>query len=146
MPDWNWHIHGSRDAAGRGNRVERIPFYMNELEQQYLQQNHPDLWEHLKDNIEVYEPVLRKTELKKELNDKLGALASEYGYRVAEDSEVPGVRNVRGLTPDKVVFDEAHNLSEVYASGEQSVTTQKWLEHRSVCRRTLLECLSGEQH
>lgn len=125
-----------------------MKFYMNEQEQIYLATLHPKLWEQLEDNIVVYRSDLEPIApgIKQLVKESLGALASEYGYRVAEDSEVPGVRNVRGITPDKVIFDEAHNLSEIYDSGEQSVTAQKWLEHRRVCRRTLLECLSAVPH
>lgn len=111
-----------------------MKFYLNESEIGWMKQFHPD---HV--HLEREERLI-------EINESLGAVASEYGYRVAEDSEVPGVRNLRGITPNQVIFDEAHNLSEVYDSGEPSVTSQKWLEHRRVCRRTLLECLSGEQH
>lgn len=122
-----------------------MKFYMNESEMAMLKGNWPDLYENIKDNIELYEPLIRKADLNQKLNDKLGALTVEHGYRVASDQEVPGIRNL-GLTPDTVLFDEPHSLTDIYSSGEPSVTSQRWLAHRSVCRRTLLECLSGGTH
>jgi hypothetical protein len=122
-----------------------VKLYMNEQEQIYMQTFHPGLWEKLENNIEVYRSDLEPIApgLKKLAHDTLGGLAVEYGYRVAEDPEVPRVRHL-GNRANLVIFDEPHNLSEVYSSGEPSFVAQKWVEHRRVCRRALLDCLSGE--
>jgi hypothetical protein len=125
-----------------------MKFYMTEREKAFFEENHTKLWESIKDDIELYEPYERTERLRtinKQMNDKLGALAVEYGYRVAENPEVSGLRGL-GFRPDKVIFDEAHNLSEVYDSGGPDVVAQKWVEHRRICARSLLECLSGETH
>lgn len=123
-----------------------MKFYMNEWEQEALKKYHPDLYEKMKDQIELYVPderTERLREINKQMEDKLGALGIEYGNRVAAYSEVPGLPHL-GARPNYVVFDESHNLSEVYESGDKDVTAQRWMEHRRVCRRTLLDCLSGE--
>jgi hypothetical protein len=129
--------------------VERIvKFYMNEQEQAFLQERFPKLWENLKDNIELYEPYERDEQMSrinKQMEDKLGALAVEYGYRVATHPEVPGVRML-GVRPSTVYIDEAHHTSSVFTPGRSDVTPQEWLEHRRICGRNLLECLSGEAH
>lgn len=125
-----------------------MKFFMNEQEQALLKANYPQLWENMKDNIELYVPierVERLSQINRDFKERLGDLAVEYGYRVAPDPEVPGLRGL-GSRPSAVYFDEAHNLSEIYDSGEPDVVTQKWMEHRRVCGRTLLECLSGEAH
>ena len=125
-----------------------MKFFMNEQEQAFLKANYPQLWENMKDNIELYEPferVERLSQINRDFKERLGDLAVEYGYRVAPDPEVPGLRGL-GSRPSAVYFDEAHHTSSVFDPGRSDVTPQEWLEHRRICGRTLLECLSGEAH
>ena len=124
-----------------------MKFFMTDTEVRFLKEMHGDLYEILKDKIETYlDPAEPYTPgLRRLAQESLGAQAVEYGYRVAPDQEVPGLRGL-GVRPNTVYFDEAHNLSEIYDSGEPRLVTQKWVEHRRVCGRTLLECLSGETH
>ena len=124
-----------------------MKFFMTDTEVRFLKEMHGDLYAILKERIDTYVPFYptQQEELQNNLNESLGAQAVEYGYRVAPDPEVPGLRGL-GSRPNTVYFDEAHNLSEIYNSGEPRLVTQKWMEHRRVCGRTLLDCLSGTSH
>jgi hypothetical protein len=121
---------------------DRFYFYPQELES--IKSMHPGLYESMKNNIVLLDSPQR-TELKNNLNESLGAIASEYGYGVAQSSDVSGLRGL-SQSPITIHSDETHNLAEIYDSGEPSLVTQKWLEHRRICRRALLECLSGESY
>lgn len=127
-----------------------MKFYMNEQEQELLSSRWPNLYNAIKDYIELYQPIEPlnvmsriNAQLRDDYQRRLGELAVEQGYRVAPDPEVPGLRGL-GARPSQVIFDESHNLAEVYESGSNDVVASRWMEHRRVCRRTLLECLSGE--
>jgi hypothetical protein len=119
--------------------------YMSEKEVSYLKTRHPGLYDAIKDKIYPLEAIVRRADVMTNLNESLGAIASEYGYGVAQSSDVSGLRDF-GPRPVALYSDTAHDLSEIYATGEPGVVTQKWLEHRRVCTRDLLACLSGETH
>ena len=57
--------------------------------------------------------------------------------------EVPRVRGL-GQTPSAVFIDEPHSLYGTGCEWVESGDVQKWLQHRSTCRRDLLPCLAGE--
>ena len=118
--------------------------YLYENEIEWMKRFTPDLYEGLKENIEVKHPFQHELDYR-ELQEKLGEIARDRGYRMASDQDLSGVSHL-GARADYVLFDEPHNLTTVYESGEPGIVTQKWLEHRRTCRRTLLECLSGETH
>lgn len=58
--------------------------------------------------------------------------------------EVPRVRNQRGPRYP-VYFDESYYTPNLECIWREGTTAQEWLEHRRVCKRDLLKCLSREK-
>lgn len=112
-------------------------------------------------NFEV-EPAPEITDIIERLNrlvgvddiDRLGSLPIDQGtnldtitargiYRVASTQEIPGIQDI-GYRTSTVYFDEPFDWAEANCQWPDGFVASEWLEHRVFCKRTLLECLSGE--
>lgn len=78
--------------------------------------------------------------------DRLGSLnefTRSRGFRVAPNPEVSGLRGL-GQYGYQVYIDEANYSKATHFRWRDGDATSEWLEHRVLCTRDVLACLSRE--